>query len=375
MAEEEGQERTEEATPKRLEDARKKGQIPRSRELSTMMVTVSGAIMLLVLGGHLGNGLAALLERAFSPGRLVDVSPEQLPAIFFATLVDGLLLIGPLLIVAFVATLLSAVLVGGFSFNLKLKLDQLDPIQGVMRLFSLRSLVELGKSILKVLFIGSAAWMLFKGYADDFMRLGREDVMTGIRASAEMTVMFFLVVSLPLVVIALIDAPWQLWQHRKSLRMTRQEVMDEHKESEGRPEVKAKLREMQQAAARRRMMEKVPKADVIITNPTHYAVALRYDQGKAGAPVLVAKGADEVAARIRELGRANDVMLVESPRLARAIFASTDLDQEIPTGLYLAVAQILTYVYQLRQWQAQGGEYPQAPEPVVDDQYLKGLPS
>lgn len=375
MAEEEGQERTEEATPKRLEDARKKGQVPRSRELSTMMVTVSGAIMLLVIGGHLGNGLAALLERAFSPGRLVDVSPDQLPAIFFATLVDGLLLIGPLLIVAFIATLLSAVLVGGVSFNLKLKLEQLDPIQGVMRLFSLRSLVELGKSILKVVFIGSAAWMLFKGYTDDFMRLGREDVMTGIRASAEMTVMFFLVVSLPLVAIALIDAPWQLWQHRKSLRMTRQEVMDEHKESEGRPEVKAKVREMQQAAARRRMMEKVPKADVIITNPTHYAVALRYDQGKSGAPVLVAKGADEVAARIRELGRENDVMLVESPRLARAIFASTDLDQEIPTGLYLAVAQILTYVYQLRQWQMQGGEYPQAPEPVVDDQFLKGLQS
>lgn len=375
MAEEEGQERTEEATPKRLEDARKKGQVPRSRELSTMMVTVSGAIMLLVIGGHLGNGLAALLERAFSPGRLVDVSPDQLPAIFFATLVDGLLLIGPLLIVAFIATLMSAVLVGGVSFNLKLKLEQLDPIQGVMRLFSLRSLVELGKSILKVVFIGSAAWMLFKGYTDDFMRLGREDVMTGIRASAEMTVMFFLVVSLPLVAIALIDAPWQLWQHRKSLRMTRQEVMDEHKESEGRPEVKAKVREMQQAAARRRMMEKVPKADVIITNPTHYAVALRYDQGKSGAPVLVAKGADEVAARIRELGRENDVMLVESPRLARAIFASTDLDQEIPTGLYLAVAQILTYVYQLRQWQMQGGEYPQAPEPVVDDQFLKGLQS
>lgn len=373
MAEESGQERTEEATARRLEEARKEGRVPRSRELTTMMVTMSGALMLLALGGRFGAGLGALLTRAFSPAWLVDVEPSQLPSIFYATLVDGLVLIGPLLLVAFLATLLSGLIVGGWTFHLKLKLDQLNPIQGVQRLLSLQSLIELVKSVLKVLFIGTAAWFVFRSYTDDFMRLGREDIRTGIHASAGMMVTFFLVVSLPLVAIALIDAPWQIWQYRKGLRMTRQEIIDEHKESEGRPEVKAKVREMQQAAARRRMMEKVPKADVIITNPTHFAVALRYDQGKAGAPVLVAKGADEVAARIREIGRASDVMLVESPRLARAIFASTDLDTEIPAGLYLAVAQILTYVYQLRQWQAQGGEYPLAPEPVVDDQFLKGL--
>ena len=250
---------------------------------------------------------------------------------------------------------------------------RLDPIKGVAKLFSVRSLGELFKSIAKMSFIGLAAFFLLEGMANDILGLGLEDPKEAIVNSSALLVWFFLIVSLPLVVIAAIDVPWQMWNYKKELRMTRQEVRDEHKESDGRPEVKAKLREMQQAAARRRMMEKVPTADVVITNPTHFAVALRYDEARSKAPVLVAKGADQIAARIRELASDNAVTIVESPRLARAIFASVELDDEIPAGLYLAVAQILTYVYQLRSWQAVGGDYPEAPEPDVDDIYLKDL--
>ncbi len=196
----------------------------------------------------------------------------------------------------------------------------------------------------------------------------RKMVFIGVAA-----VWFFFIVSLPLVAIAAVDVPWQIWNFNKELKMTRQEVRDEHKESDGRPEVKAKLREMQQAAANNRMMEKVPTADVIITNPTHFAVALKYDEARMAAPMLLAKGADNIAAKIRELAAEHDVPIVESPRLARAVFASTDLDAEIPGGLYLAVAQILTYVYQLRSWETMGGDYPEAPEPEVADEYLGNL--
>ncbi len=209
--------------------------------------------------------------------------------------------------------------------------------------------------------------------ADDLMGLGLQSADRGIPHAGAMLSWFFLMVSLPLIIIAAIDVPWQLYSFHKEMRMSRQEVRDEQKETDGRPEVKSKLREMQQAAAQRRMMEEVPKADVVITNPTHYAVALRYDEARASAPVVVAKGAELIAARIREIASENDVPLVESPRLARAVFASTDLGDEIPAGLYLAVAQILAYVYQLRDWQVQGGEFPEPPEPDVDDEFLQGL--
>ena len=347
---EEGQERNEEPTAKRLQDAKDKGQVPRSRELSTMMVMLSCASALLVLGDTLGNGFMALLKHSLSPAFLNRSSAEDLPAAFMGVLVDGLWLTWPLMAVSFVAALLSSVVLGGVTFKLSLKLDKLNPITGIGRLFSMQSGVELLKSIIKVVFIGGVAWILLKQLTDDILGLSLQTADAAIASSARLLLWFLLAVSMPLLLIALMDVPWQLWSHRKQLRMTRQEVIDEHKESEGRPEVKQKIRAMQQAAARQRMMTQVPTADVIITNPTHYAVALRYDVRQGKAPILVAKGIDEVAARIRELGSASQVPLVASPMLARAVYASCDLDQEIPSGLYLAVAQILTYVYQLKQW-------------------------
>jgi flagellar biosynthetic protein FlhB len=374
MAEnEDGQERTEDATPKKLADSRKKGQVARSKELTTMMVTLAGAIMLLFGGAKLAASLQEMLAKSLSPGFLLPDTEQVIASRLYETLVTGLLTIWPILVVAIIAAIFSSTILGGWTFNLSVKPERMDPIKGVGKLFSLRSLGELAKSLIKMLFIGAAAVFLLSGMAEDILGLGMQEPKTAIRNSAQMLVWFFFIVSLPLVAIAALDVPWQLWNYHKELRMTRQEVRDEHKESDGRPEVKAKLREMQQAAANSRMMEKVPTADVIITNPTHFAVALKYDEARMAAPMLLAKGADNIAAKIRELAAEHDVPIVESPRLARAVFASTDLDAEIPGGLYLAVAQILTYVYQLRSWEALGGEYPEPPEPEVDDAYLKDL--
>tara|TARA_R110001599_G_scaffold51319_4_gene144190 strand:- start:24773 stop:25897 length:1125 start_codon:yes stop_codon:yes gene_type:complete len=373
MAEnEDGQERTEDASEKKLADSRKKGQVPRSKELTTMMVTLSGAAILLFTGGALATALQNILSSSLSPSFLISDETE-IASRLYETLVRGLLTIWPLMLIAIIAVVFSSTILGGWTFNLSVKPNRMDPIKGVAKLFSVRSLGELGKALMKMAFIGAAAIFLLSGLADDILGLGLQEPKEAIKNSASLLVWFFFIVSLPLLAIAAIDVPWQLWNYHKELRMTRQEVRDEHKESDGRPEVKAKLREMQQAAANSRMMEKVPTADVIITNPTHFAVALKYDEARMAAPTLLAKGADNIAAKIRELANEHDVPIVESPRLARAVFASTDLDAEIPGGLYLAVAQILTYVYQLRSWETLGGEYPEPPEPEVDDAYLKDL--
>lgn len=371
-SEEEGQERTHEPTPKRLQDAKDKGQVARSRELGSMLVTIACAAVILVMGDSVGQGFMSLLRYCLSPAFLSGRNSDDLPSAFMGIFVDGLWLTWPILVVCFFAAILASVLLGGMVFSLSFKLEKLNPITGIGRIFSLQSLVELAKAVAKVILIGGVGWLLLDHLTGDILGLSLQTADVAVASSIKMMLWFFLLVSLPLMLIALIDVPWQLWSHHKQLRMTRQEVMDEHKESEGRPEVKQKIREVQQAVARQRMMTKVPTADVIITNPTHYAVALRYDLRQGKAPILVAKGIDEVAARIRELAQQSQVPLVASPQLARAVYASCDLDHEIPAGLYLAVAQILTYVYQLKQWEAQGGDMPEAPMPVVDAQYLKG---
>ena len=367
------EDRTEDPTAKKLQDARDKGQVPRARELTTMMVTLAGAVTLMVTGRGLAEAFMALMRHQFSPDVIAGTATEDLPLALFGALADGLLLIVPFLVVSILAVLYSSTVLGGWTFKLQFKPETLNPIAGIQKLLSMNSFVELIKSLLKVIFIGSVAWVLLNNTSDKLLMLGRISPEVAIRESAGLIVNFFLIVSLPLIAIALIDTPWQWYNHHKQLRMTKQEVMDEHKESDGRPEVKGRIRELQMAASRRRMMEQVPKADVVITNPTHFAVALRYDQARGGAPMLVAKGADEVAARIREVAGEHQIPLISSPRLARAVFASTELDQEIPPGLYLAVAQILTYLYQLRQWEALGGEYPEQPVPEVSDEYLKDL--
>ncbi len=373
MAEQPGQERTEQATPKKLEEAKKKGQVPRSKELATTLVTISGACMMLFFGKPLADGLQQMFTKTLSPDYLTIKDPSRLPGVFFEVFTEGLLLMAPLMAVTMIAAALSAVALGGWTFSLSFKPERLDPISGLGKLFALKSLVELLKSLGKLLLVGGAALAALLYMQDDIQSLVSQSADRAIGSAASMLALFFLLTSLPLVVIAAIDVPFQKWNHAKELKMTKQEVRDEMKDTDGRPEVKSKMREMQQAAAQRRMMDDVPKADVVITNPTHYSVALKYDEVRGGAPIVLAKGADIIAAKIRERANEFEVPIVESPRLARAVFASTDIGAEIPGGLYLAVAQILAYVYQLRDWQARGGEYPDQPEPTVGDEYLKGL--
>lgn len=365
MAEEEtGQERTEEATPRRLERAREEGQVPRSRELGTAAILLAGSGSLIAFGEPLSQrmlevarGCFALqrgdiFETSFMAERLVD-------ALQWSML--GLL---PIMIALTLAALLSPVALGGWMFSAKPMLprfERLNPISGLQRMFSLRSLVELLKAIAKVVVVGGATLLLLWSLRADVLEMAREPLEPAIHHATYLVLWSTLALSASTLLIAAVDVPFQIFDHAGKLRMTTQQVRDELKESEGRPEVKSRIRQLQRQMAKARMMSAVPKADVVITNPTHYAVALRYDLEQAGAPLLVAKGADHLAFRIREIAQANGVPVVSSPRLARAIFHTTEVEQEVPAALYLAVAQVLAYVFHLRNWRRLGGKPPQAP--------------
>jgi len=358
MAENEnGQEKTEEPTAKRLEDARKKGQTARSRELSTLVATLVSALALIVLGpwmnarllDDLGAGLALPRELVFDPRAAV--------AFFLDTLVHAILTITPLLALLAVAAVAGNLLVGGWNFTwqaLRPKWEKLDPIKGTKRIFAVRGLIELVKAFLKVLLVGVVAAAFIYGWRGDILALGLTDLRVALAEAGEMLLWFFVASSGALIVVAAIDVPYQMWEHRRQLRMTQQEIKEERKQTEGSPEVKTRIRQAQMAMAQKRMMAEVPKADVVITNPTHFAVALRYDQDTMAAPRVVAKGQDELAARIREIAREHEVPLLASPPLARALYFSTRVDQEIPAGLYEAVARVLAYLYQVKA--AQGGK-------------------
>ncbi len=344
------QERTEEATPKRKQQARDKGQIARSRELNTMGVLMAGAGGLIALGPSMGEGLAELMRTAFSTMPSALESPQAALATTSAFIGDALKLIAPFLALTAFAALLTPMLLGGWSFSpsaLGFKWDKIDPIKGLGRLFSWRSLMELVKALAKFLLVTTLAVSLLWELFPEILSIVREPLESALRHAAVLVSWIFLSLGASLILIALVDVPFQLWDHARQQKMTRQEIKEEFKETEGKPEVKARIRQLQREVASRRMMEEVPSADVVITNPTHFAVALRYRPQSMNAPVLVAKGAEAVAGRIRKVARDNDVALFESPALARAVYFHTELGDEIPPGLYLAVAQVLAYVQRI----------------------------
>jgi len=288
---------------------------------------------------------------------------------------QGFLAILPFLLVMLVTALAAPVALGGWSFStqaMSFKADKLNPLKGLKRIFAVRGVVELLKALAKFLLIGSVGAGLLWHFLPELMGLGREAVEHGLIHAGRILSTSFVVLSASLLLIAAIDVPFQLWDHAKNLKMTRQEVRDEHKDTEGRPEVKSRVRAMQREIAQRRMMEEIPKADVVITNPTHYAVALRYDLDNMSAPIVVAKGVELVASQIRTVAVANKVPLYEAPPLARALYYSAEINQEIPAGLYLAVAQILAYVFQLKAV-TRGGPVPARPTEVpVPDEFFQG---
>jgi len=372
MAEADQGERTEEPSQRRLQDARERGQVPRSRELGTFAAMFGGSAVLAAAGGSIGGRLAEDLRRGLTidPAALADVHSMQSS---LATATAGALVaLLPVFGVLIAMVLLAGVALGGWNFSPKAfapDFSRMSPLAGLKRVFGLEGLSELGKALLKVAVVGGVCAGVSVHLFGDVLELGHMTPRAAIGHGAAVLGWGFVWLSAALAPIALIDVPLQLFQYHRSLRMSRQELREEAKETDGRPETKQRIRQMQQMFARRRMMHKVPGADVVIVNPTHFAVALKYDAKRMRAPRLLAKGVDEVARNIRRLAEENKVPIFESPKLARALYRSTDLDREIPPGLYMAVAQVLSYVFRIRTMNPTAAARMKRPDPAVGDEY------
>jgi flagellar biosynthetic protein FlhB len=359
-----GQERTEQATPKRLKEAREKGQVPRSHELSTAAVCIAAAVAIYTLGRVAAGNFADLMRDTLSvaPATAMDESAIW-PALTGAG-ARALWAILPILGATFFAALAAPIAIGGWNFSagvLVPKFSKLNPANGLGRMFSARGLMELGKGLAKVAVVAVTGWILLRGLTPQLMGLSTEPLQGAIGHAASLAGYSLLVLVCGLAIIAAFDVPFQLWQHAKDLRMTREEVREEYKESEGSPETRGRIREAQRALSRGRMLQDVPTADVVVTNPTHFAVALRYDEQKMRAPIVVAKGTELLALKIREIATENGVPVVEAPPLARALHKSVEVGREVPAALYVTVAQVLTYVYQLKAARERGVAPPSAP--------------
>lgn len=364
MAEDSDAEKTEPASSKRLEQAREEGDVPRSRELATFAVLMTAGAGLWFAGegvvrqinAALVSGLALEREQVFNSDVLINRIGHDVGAVLLACL--------PLGIAVMLVALASPLLIGGWLFSAKAftpNFLKLNPIKGLGNMFSVNALVELLKAIGKTVVVGCVAWLVVANEKDAVLGLAVEPLRAGSAHLVDLLGSTFLYIVGGLGFIAAIDGPFQVWHYANKLKMTRQEVIQEAKESDGNPQIKAKIRQLQREMARRRMMAAVPTADVVVTNPTHYAVALKYSDGARGAPQVVAKGSGEVAARIRALAQENKVALLEAPALARALHKHTEIGDEIPEALYAAVAEVLAYVFQLRSFSKNGGNRPERP--------------
>ena len=364
MSEHDAQERTERPTPKKLEDARKKGQVPRSIDLNAAAVTLAATGALMGFGASAAHGLMGMLTDGLQI-RGTDLLHEDVMLRGLGELSAlSLLAVMPLFAAMLVAAVAAPAMIGGWTFSteaLSFKPERLDPVKGIGRMFSLRSFVELCKSLAKFALVAGIAVLVVRSQAEDVRALATQPIGPAIIESGRIALFALVAMAAGLGIIAALDVPFQLWQHTKELRMSMQEIREEMKESEGSPETRSRIRSMQQTLAKRRMLQDVPKANVVITNPTHFAVALRYDEKRDVAPVVLAKGSDEVAARIREIARESGVPLVSAPPLARALFRYVDIGRQIPHALFVSVAQVLTYVWQLKVARRRGEAPPTAP--------------
>jgi flagellar biosynthetic protein FlhB len=365
-----GQDRTERPTQKRLDEARRSGQVPRSRDLTTAAVVLVAGLGLRFSGAGMANGFAALMKSGLSLQRSQLLDENRLLPEVVALAWQALLISAPIFGLTLAAALLSPLALGGWNMSFQAlvpNFTRLNPIEGLQRVFSMRGLAELGKAYAKFLLVGIIAIVFLRAKTGEMLGLAAEPLNTAIAHAVSLSGEALLALAGSLAIIAGIDVPLQLRQYMKQLGMSRQEVRQEHRESDGAPEVKGKIRRLQQELARRRMLQEVPKADVVITNPTHYSVALRYDEKRMRAPIVVAKGVDEVAANIRRIAGEHKVPIFEAPPLARVLFRDVDLNAEVPSTLYVAVAQVLTYVFQLRA--AQGSVRPARPiiDPKIED--------
>lgn len=363
MAEESsGQEKTEQPTPKRLNDAREKGQVPRSIEFTTVMVLMASAIALMFIGENIIESLGNVMSHSFSFSRNDIFDPTAITHHVIHAVETISFDVGIFLGITVLAALIAPASIGGWNFSAQAmgpKFEKLNPLKGLKRIFGPQGLIELVKALGKFVLVGTFSVLILWNLRDQLLTLGMQEVHVAMASLGSIVLWVFLAISSTLILIALIDVPFQHWNHNRQLKMTKQELKDESKETDGNPEVKSRVRRLQVELSQSRMMQEVPDADVIITNPTHYAVALKYNQVGSGAPYVVAKGADLIAQQIRIVGEANEVPILSAPPLTRAIYFSTEIGEEIPSGLYIAVAQVLAFVFQLRRYTQRGGNQPQ----------------
>ncbi|WP_175758031.1 flagellar biosynthesis protein FlhB [Burkholderia cepacia] len=364
MADESDLDKTEAATPRRREKAREEGQVARSRELASFALLAAGFYGAWLLAGPSGGHLKAMLRGAFMFDRATAFDTNRMLSAAGSASLEGFAALLPLLALTGVAALLAPMALGGWLISQKtfeLKFDRLNPISGLGRIFSIQGPIQLGMSIAKTLVVGGIGGIAIWRSKDELLGLATQPLGVALPDALHLVAVCCGTTVAGMLVVAALDVPYQIWQYNKKLRMTKEEVKREHRENEGDPHVKGRIRQQQRAIARRRMMAAVPKADVVVTNPTHFAVALQYTDGEMRAPKVVAKGVNLVAARIRELAAEHNVPLLEAPPLARALYHNVELEREIPGSLYSAVAEVLAWVYQLKRFRSEGGAFPAVP--------------
>ncbi|WP_435628368.1 flagellar biosynthesis protein FlhB [Candidatus Ferrigenium straubiae] len=365
MAEDSDLEKTEQPSQRRLDQAREKGQVARSRELSTFAVLLAGGGILWFMGASFTQHMVKSLRDGLTLNREMAFNPELMIPRLYDLSLDALLTFFPFLLAVLLAAVFSPLLLNGWLFSIEAlqpKFSKMNPISGIARMFSGTALVELAKAIGKAILVGGVgAWVIWHN-KDAVMALGTQSLAASIPQMGHLIGASFMMIVGAMLLIVAVDVPFQLWDHNKKLKMTKEEVRQEAKETEGDPMVKGRIRSLQREAARRRMMAAIPTADVVVTNPTHYAVALKYGETGMRAPMVVAKGSHLLALRIREIAEENHVPILEAPPLARALHKHTDLGESIPEALYTAVAEVLAYVYQLHRYEKQGGARPQEPK-------------
>lgn len=344
-------EKTEKATPKKKKEARDKGQVAKSADLSPALIILFVFSLLLFFGKHVGNGLKEMFVLSLAQYATWELSVDNINVVFIQLVWICAKFLLPIFGVIVVVGLLANYIQVGFLFTgdpLKMKLERLDPIKGFKRIFSMRALVELMKSLLKITIVSTVVFIVLWGEKDRLLLLSKYPVATTLSIVGELTLKLGIYVAVLLVILAFFDYLYQRYEHNKNLRMSKQDIKDEYKTIEGDPLIKSKIRERQKQMAMRRMMQEIPKADVVITNPTHFSIAIQYESGKMSAPVVIAKGQDYIALKIREVATANGILLIENKPLARALYQRVEIGESIPEDLFKAVAEVLAYVYRLK---------------------------
>lgn len=352
MAEnEDGTEKSEEPTEKKLREAREKGQVPRSRELTTLLMTLGGAVFLYFFGAQMMQDFEAIFTKGLSFDRSHAYDFQMATNLILGLVVHSIYMTVPFLLLMVLIAIVSPMLLGGWNFStqaLAPKISKLNPVSGIKKMFSMNALMELFKAFAKFTLVSIVAGFFLWYSYEEIISIGIEPPKQALAHAGQLIVEAFIFVSLSLILIAAIDVPFQIHQHITQLKMTKQEVKEEHKQQEGSPEVKGRIRQLQREMSQKRMMQKVPEADVVITNPTHFAVALKYNPEEMAEPMVLALGSDFMAAQIRTLAKEHNIPLIEAPPLARALYYNAEVDRPIPYELFRAVAAILAYVYQLR---------------------------